>query len=91
MIEEVETVPLTGRRAVWDGTNLDEIRELAGDAVLGVQVDAVQLRMPDGRVHHVEQGWSVTRLSGVAEEFSLIISSEKALAEVLRVREPAGA
>ena len=75
MSEDVETVPLKGRRVTWNGVNADELAALAGKRFAGVWDTDALVRLGDGLVHAVRPGWSLVLLEGVPEEHALRVLS----------------
>ena len=61
----VKTKELAGDAETWDGTNLDAIAALAGDAFEGTHAAHVLIRTRDGEICYVRPGWSVTAWDGV--------------------------
>lgn len=60
MIEAVRTVVRTGRRVTWDGTNPQEVRELAGDLFAGLWEELAGVTSPvTGHVTWMTPGWSL--------------------------------
>lgn len=50
---------------MWDGSNADELKALAGDRFEGVYDTAALVRNNDGHLVHVQQGWIVSTWKGV--------------------------
>lgn len=63
-VKNVKQRALTGRCAVWDGTNPDDFRELLGDRFLGVWESMAMVRRRDGTVTYLSQGWSACLYDG---------------------------
>jgi hypothetical protein len=59
MIERVKTTLRTGCRVIWDGTNPDEVREVAGDRFTGVWEGMAVVTGIDNRMTYLQHGWSV--------------------------------
>jgi hypothetical protein len=59
MIDQVETVPRTGRRVQWDATNPGELREVAGDRFTGLWEQLAVVVNNDGIPVYMRPGWSV--------------------------------
>lgn len=75
MIKNAQITARTGVTVVWEGDNLNEIMEVAGDAFTGVQVGLVVIRNPPGESDnytYIQQGWSLSRFDG-----NLMVSGEK--------------
>lgn len=65
MIKRVKTRPQTGILVVWDGTNADEVREVAGARFLSIWEEfAVILASDNITKVYVHQGWSIARYDG---------------------------
>jgi hypothetical protein len=71
MIMDVTTIQAKGRQVIWDGTNLDEVREVAADRFRGVYETMAIVENEDGGHVHLPQGWAVTRL----ETGKVVVSS----------------
>lgn len=71
MISNIRTNQLEGTAVVWDGTNVSELQELAGDAFAGVHSAYVLVRAGDGdEPVWVQNGWTIARLGGLIRVFS---------------------
>ena len=58
MTENVRTVPMTGKRVTWDGSNEAELASLAGSAYLGHGAGyAVVRTWSDGEPVSMRPGW----------------------------------
>lgn len=78
MIRDVATVRVTGRQVTWDGTNLDEVREVAGNKFRGAYDTMVIVENASDDRAYLVPGWTVTRL-----ETGAIITSSPGGADVL--------
>lgn len=59
MIEDVETIPLRGRRVTWTGDNETELRDLAGERVLDRLGTSIIVVSQENREWLLEPGWTV--------------------------------
>lgn len=59
MIERVTTIPRTGSRVTWDGSNPDEVRSVAGERFLGIWETMAMVRGMDEATVFLKPGWFV--------------------------------
>jgi hypothetical protein len=75
MIKTVQTAHLSGPATVWDGTNLEEVQEVAGNDYIGAHSTyAVVRNDSSGEPVWVRNGWTVARIAGK----TLVFSSDSA-------------
>lgn len=65
-------IPMTGEAVIWDGTNIQEIREVAGESFRGVEVDLVLVHdeLNGGSINYLKPGWTLLRVNGRVLVFS---------------------
>lgn len=65
VINRVKRRPATGIMVIWNGTNVDEVREVAGSRFITVfERFAVILGDDDVTKLYCLPGWSITRIDG---------------------------
>lgn len=71
MITNVQTSARNGQAVTWDGTNIEDLREVAGDAFAGVNATHALVRTGDGiEPVWVQAGWTIARFGGRVQVFS---------------------
>lgn len=59
MIQKIETIPLTGDRVIWNGTNQDEMREVGGYRFTGVWESMAIIVNKEGVPTYMPIGWGI--------------------------------